>query len=802
VADAGYRIAPIFLIRMAGVPFENLERLATGKTAQAARKTILAEDEFARTKAKVEELLASRKHNLSKEQFRAWRKAVRSGIVPAAADPPTAAFVACWKSAADFAAADQAFEQLLARELDSAREALMEASRRFLPGYLVFAASGLRDLLGDLAAGPLPLRKKSLRARERHLLLYLQRICGKNDTLSQFGPHGWGRIDPEIAALRITPSSGIASRETFLERWTAHGVAAAINTDPAATLELKPRLNPSGRLEAEQFIFTETGESIPLDSATRLLLARCDGATPAYSLGVDLETLEKLADQNLIRWEIEVPALEAHPFDILFDDISCWRDGAARTHWLSELRPVAAAPELFASSPEPLARLAIIGEASQRLEALGARKEATRFLYAATNPIGEECFRECGFSISGSLINEVAIDAAPWIDLWRDNYAFVASRVAAGLRGLFEQAPRQNGGVSLPAFLRHCAQMKMPLTGPGMVAFAHLAFQEVRNAFRDRMQDRAEAAELVLSEEDCHLVRQNFTYEKFDEFTYPSADLQLAGESPEAVGRGEYQWLLAELHPAAALLHHGFYWSCPDKAALSAALEQTLRGQPSLHFGFFAADFTATTAVRLDALANNTKFVAPQRSIGNWQSFPPADVEVFVDDRTGDVGVRRRGSHEYLGSFARGWVIPLGFHPFSFSLGRHTPRLLCGRVIVQRRSWTVALEELGSGDFTGISRGLVLAVERLREARQLPRYVYIRPTERALRRSGAEGRDKDTKPVFIDLESYLFLEIFHRWLTKGGELEVTEMLPTPDQLLWQEEDGRRTFELRTQIVPR
>ena len=64
-----------------------------------------------------------------------------------------------------------------------------------------------------------------------------------------------------------------------------------------------------------------------------------------------------------------------------------------------------------------------------------------------------------------------------------------------------------------------------------------------------------------------------------------------------------------------------------------------------------------------------------------------------------------------------------------------------------------------------------------------PRYVYIRPTEQALRRSGAEGRDKDTKPVFIDLESYLLLEIFHRWLTKAGELEVTEMLPDPDHLL-------------------
>jgi hypothetical protein len=89
----------------------------------------------------------------------------------------------------------------------------------------------------------------------------------------------------------------------------------------------------------------------------------------------------------------------------------------------------------------------------------------------------------------------------------------------------------------------------------------------------------------------------------------------------------------------------------------------------------------------------------------------------------------------------------------------------------------------------------------LRQEKGWPRHIYIRPSEQALRRSGAEGRDKDTKPVYIDLESYLFLEIFSRWLTKAGELEITEMLPDPDHLLWQEEEGRRTFELRTQIVP-
>ncbi|HJT81229.1 MAG TPA: hypothetical protein VJ719_08535, partial [Chthoniobacterales bacterium] len=185
-----------------------------------------------------------------------------------------------------------------------------------------------------------------------------------------------------------------------------------------------------------------------------------------------------------------------------------------------------------------------------------------------------------------------------------------------------------------------------------------------------------------------------------------------------------------------------------------------------------------------------------------WRTISPAQTEVCVDESSGDVFLKKIDSGEPLGSFARAWYIPLGFHPFAFSLGAHTPRLRCGNVVVQRRSWTVHTAELGAGDFTGVSTQLAVAIERLRQEKQWPRCVYIRPSEQALRRSGAEGRDKDTKPVFIDFESYLFHEIFYRWLVKAGELEVTEMLPDRDHLLWNEPDGRRTFELRTLIVPR
>ena len=806
MADASYRIAPIFLIRMAGVPFEVLEKLATTGTAKAARGLIARQTEFLQAKSDVERLLSTLKPDLSKEQFRIWRKAIRSGVMPVTADPSSSAFAVCWQNADRVAAAESLFRQVIKNDLSAARDYLFEASRKFLPAYLVFAAGGVRErVIHQLSGAPrsTPPRNKQARADERHLLLYLQRVAAKTDSLSEFGPEGWGVVDGETEAVASAPDPGIARRETFLERWTAHGVAAAINADPEAAAELAPRLHPNGRLEQDRFVFTETGATVALDSSTRALLARCDGTTPAHSLGANTDTLVRLAQQNLILWAMEVPALEPNVLGVILADISRWRDGAARRRWLDELQPLANLPEKFARTVEPLARLAVIAEATERLEKLGAHKVATRFLYSATNPIGEECFRECHFSISEDLINEVAIEAASWIDLWRDNYAFVASRVAAGLRALLEQAPLQDGALPLPAFLRHCTQLQLPLTGPGMIVFAHNAFQEVKTAFAESLGRHADETEYELSVADCHFVRREFEYERFDEYTYPSADLQLGAQSVGAVGRGEYQWVLAELHPPVALLHHGFFWSCPDREALAAALAKTVDGKPNFHFGFFAADFTATTTVRLfDGLPDCTAFVAAQRGNPRWRVIPPAEIEVFVNEQNGDVRLRTRATGEDLGSFARAWTIPLGFHPFSFSLGAHTPRLRCGKIVVQRETWTVDLEELGAGDFTGISHDLVTAVERLRAARQLPRHVYIRPSERALRRSGAEGRDKDTKPVYIDFESYLFLEIFHRWLTKAGELEITEMLPTPDQLLWQEPDGRRTFELRTLIIPR
>ena len=682
-----YRVAPIFLIRLAGAAFDRIEELATPETLKLARE--LLKDE---------------------------------GTLNGAAKVP---LVRC-----------------LETELSLVRGKLWDSARKVLATYLVFAGRGVRELLAHLLntthTENLTHRNAKAGDRERHLLLYLQRIFTKNDTFSAFGPSAWGKIGANVSGITFAPEVGITKRDAFMERWTSHAISAVINADPENS-------NP----------------------------------------------------------KLSVPALEAHSMEVLRDDVENWPQNPARDRWLWILHELIELSRKFSAAESIQDRQSILDEARARLQSVGAKpKPSDRFLYAATNAIGEECFRESHFEVNDCLIDEAATEAAPWIDLWRDNYAFIASRVAAGLRGIMEKAGAKGGVMPLPVFMQACEAAKLPLTGPGLIALAVMAFQEVKAAFRQRLQPHADLDEYELTTEDAHFLRDNFDYPKFDEYTYPSADLQLAANSIAAVERGDYQWILAELHPPVALLHHCMYWSCPDKAALGRALGSTTFDRPNFHFGFFAADFTAHTTVRLfDALPQLSNFVAPQRANPKWRKILPSQAEVYLDE-TGDVCVRKIDNREHLGSFARAWVIPLGFHPFQFSLGPHTPRLRCGKVIVQRRAWTVAATDLAPGKYTGVSSNLVVAIEKLRAERNLPRFVFIRPTEKALRRSGAEGRDKDTKPVFIDLESYLFLEIFYRWLTKAGELEVTEMLPAPDQLLWQEPDGRHTFELRTLIVPR
>ncbi|HEX8679133.1 MAG TPA: hypothetical protein VF683_04205, partial [Chthoniobacterales bacterium] len=327
---SSYAVAPIFLIRATGVPFEHLERLATTRSSEIARRLLATRSELAEARGRAEEFVGSRASGLSADESRAYRALLRNGAggngSSLTGPEPIARFSASAHSVHDL---DGELRTTLEQELEAARRGLMESSHAVLPGYLVFGAGEFRDRV-PAPGQALPSRNARTRERERHLLLYLQRVCAKNDTYSEYGPSAWGTLGH---AVEFKPEPGIARRHAFLERWTAHTFAAAVNAEAAVRDELAPRLNPNGRIEGDAFVFADSSTLVPLSADELDVLRRCDGRTPAHQLDAAPELLGSLASRRLIVWQLEVPALEPHAFEVLAQQIGKWRETPATREW-------------------------------------------------------------------------------------------------------------------------------------------------------------------------------------------------------------------------------------------------------------------------------------------------------------------------------------------------------------------------------------------------------------------------------------------------------------------------------------
>ena len=306
-----YRVAPIFLIRTAGVPFDILERLATRETSALARELLRKRERLSESRARAEKFLGSRDCGLSAEASRSCRNTLRTELWPNGSfGQPPPAIAQFLESARVVSSLAGQLEETLARELEAARANLSHASQAILPPYLLFSAGEFGDRLSGPPSshGSLPPRNARARDRERHLLLYLQRVCAKNDTFSEFGPSAWGRSGWR-RAFRFLPREGGAKREAFLERWTAHALVSALNRDPETRLEMAPRLNPNGRSMGNSFVLErERMREFRWRRKRTRSSVRCDGTTPAHSLGVARDLLDDLAATRVILWEAEVPA--------------------------------------------------------------------------------------------------------------------------------------------------------------------------------------------------------------------------------------------------------------------------------------------------------------------------------------------------------------------------------------------------------------------------------------------------------------------------------------------------------------
>ncbi|WP_433528000.1 lantibiotic dehydratase [Micromonospora sp. CA-263727] len=135
------------------------------------------------------------------------------------------------------------------------------------------------------------------------------------------------------------------------------------------------------------------------------------------------------------------------------------------------------------------------------------------------------------------------------------------------------------------------------------------------------------------------------------------------------------------------------------------------------------------------------------------------------------------------------------------------PRIVHGDLVLQRRMWKLHPDYLPARGGQLDDAEWFLAWQRWRRDNGLPRRVFatpeggrLAPADDDAGRAGAPGGRPDHKPLYVDFDSYLCLQLLAAMgRSAGSRLVLAEMLPDRDEQLLRGEAGAYVTELTVEL---
>ncbi|MFR9777626.1 lantibiotic dehydratase [Micromonospora sp. MS34] len=668
---------------------------------------------------------------------------------------------------------------------------------------MLFALDGL--LRTDPAA-----RNTRRRKREIAVLRYWQRYCGKAETIGFFGPVCWGAVDPAEPRTRLAPGPGLVDRrEVFFEAWALMAYADRLADDPAVRQWWAPTLPPHLKVEGRRLCRT-LHAPVELSAVEALLLAGCDGRTPAVELvervraegglrtaADGLLLLDRLVERGQLSWDAGLPN-DPRAEQVLDRRIAAIGDPAVRARVAADFdRLRAARDEVAAAAGNPDRLGAGLAALNAEFTAVTGRP-ATRHsgqMYTGRTIVYEETGRDLQFAPGAAILDALADPLAVVLQAAR----WLTAEVGAGCERILDElyAELAAAGPVQLADLWVLAQ-GLVLAPDGPVATAGAAFTARWSELFGLQDVSPEQSEVRLdSAELAERVRLVFPA---DRPGWPSArihspDVQISAASVEALNRDEFLLVLGELHPATVPF---------DSAVLTP---------------FHAEPATLRAGIDADLGPARIRLLYPadfprQTTRTTWHFAGPLDRQLGIDTaRGGDVdrlvpvtGVRVESvAGELAAVLPDGSRWPL-MEVFAHLLGSLlldsfklvapaavTPRITIDRLVVARRTWRTTLGESGLAGHVGEAERY-LAVRRFRARLGLP--------ERAFVKVGTE-----VKPCYVDLTGPLYAQSLCAMVDAAARsgpdvsLVVSELLPVPDRAWVTDTRGERyVSELRLQVT--
>lgn len=818
-----WSVWPWAAVRSSGFPAVLVDALADSGVAAAGRALIAARADHSRARAAADAALsasvdATDEPRTARHRLKLLMRVRHGKAVPDQEDPrlPRTELDRLREATERV----EQVEQQLAAAYDTAEETVgrqlveVVADPRFQEAVIWQNRSAYETALRSLLSTEPGRRDSRTRQREQWAALHLQRYAMKNDTIGFFGPLGWAELTDAAESLSVLPGPQfLRRRHVHLEQWAVDRLARRLGRQDGVRSAMHPRRRASVSV-ANGMLHRQSGPPAPLSPAMAEMLKACDGTRSATaladalvatgdfaSLAEAMECLETLHDRSLIGWQFELPVTPDADRD-LARQLAEIADDAAResaTQSLTRLTRARDAVGAAAGAPERL--FDAIGRLESVFNELTGDDSVRRAgkMYAGRTLVYEECLRDVDVRLGAEVLAEMGPPIGLLLQLGRWCGVRYVQLVEAATRDIFSALVGEHADGQVPvgeiwARAGHVFPEFLPWSG-------HDAEPSPSERLQAEMQQRWTSCLPEFDENDRMLelssvellprVLAAFPADApgWSDGRYHSPDLLISAASAEHVARGEYDLVLGEMHWGSSTLSAGlFVGNHPDPARLQAQLQHDL-ADPVVHFVPSRHWPGSTTMLRpalvkpddwylllSDDLPDGVPSNSPRLLSLAELIFVEQDGELVVRSRDGRF---RANLPEFFSSPQQMALIKIGTQ--LLFPGRHRPRVMLDRLVLQREGWTIALDELPADDLD--RRDGYVEVLAWAERTGLPRYCFYR-------------LETEVKPIYLDLHSPLLVSVFSRAVRRArlegaSEVAVTEMLPNRDHVWLRDFSGER-----------
>jgi len=797
-------------LRGAGFPAHMVRKLAVPACAAAADEILAAEKSAADCKAETIAIFrqafdatADDDKETRKPLSRALSQ-LNKGRVPDLADDRFGD--ACQKLASAYARVDAAlksFKAEFSKGVLGTSTAIRDVAEDpyFRQAVLLQNRAAIQRVRHAFSSNPIEKRGFKERQNEEMVASYLQRYCVKNDTIGFFGPVGWAKLGREVDDVAVSPGPElVATSSIYFENWCIEVLAEKIAENPAVRRWIAPRRSPDCYLEGAT-PRSPAGFLDALSPRQLAVLQLCDGERTAQQIAIALlgssdfvseaeiyDLLAELANKKILSWAWDLP-LVLYPEKLLRQRLNRIEDEEIRRAALTCLDRLEQARDKVAAAFGDAEQLNLaVQELEQVFEDVtgSASSRMGGKMYAGRSLFYQDCRRDVDVDLGPEIIESIA----PPLSLVLKSARWFSHRVAEVCREGFIKAhakmarTRSGNTADVIQFAKYL-QLLLFSRNPATNILTPV-LEDLQNRWKRILGALPQTRHVEYASADLRpLVDELFAAPGpgWPLARHHSPDVMIGADSVEAIRRGEYFFVLGEVHVCVNTLNGSLFVAQhprPEEFAQAMASDFP-EARPVL---MVPRTFTRVTNRTADGWnsPHDYQIEVSQDSIyagDRSQTIPVSDFVVKnLDGRivvcTRDGRLQFDAIDFFAETLSRAAVNSYDFLRVVGSDG-HSPRITIDRMVVARESWRFPAQSL---DFIHEEDEHLryLQARRWMHQHNLPRFVFFKVAV-------------EVKPVYLDFESPIYVEILVKMIRKAlasdqadAPVLFSEMVPDHGQL--------------------